>query len=302
MQFLKGEKLAIQPIVPIVAGVVIAVLLVLNTWTTVQPGYVGIVFDKITHDVRVGLLEPGWVFINPLTESIQQYPVTIQTYSMVQKSSEGQVAGDDSIKIQSNEGQQLNLDAVIQYQVNKSEAARLYEEWGGASIETIEDRVVRQYTRSEVPQIAARYGWEEITSSRRSEIIQKIAARLSEEFQKRHLVLVSFAIREVHLPAVLQQALNQKIEAQQQAEKQRYTLQQTEIQAEQAKVEAQGKAAAILIRAKAQADANSLLSRSLTPELLRSQQIEKWNGILPSVTGSGALPILDLEQRGEAKK
>lgn len=43
----------------------------------------------------------------------------VQTYAMVQKGSEGQVTGDDSLKVQSSEGQQLNLDVVIQYQVKK---------------------------------------------------------------------------------------------------------------------------------------------------------------------------------------
>ena len=81
------------------------------------PGYVGIVFDKANHNVTTGALDPGWAFINPFTQAIQEYPVTIQTYQMVQKGSEGQIRGDDSIKIQSNEGQQINLDVVIQYQV-----------------------------------------------------------------------------------------------------------------------------------------------------------------------------------------
>lgn len=38
--------------------------------------------------------------------------------------------GDDSLKVQSNEGQQLNLDTVIQYQVVKEEAGELYKDWG----------------------------------------------------------------------------------------------------------------------------------------------------------------------------
>src|SRR5579859_1161776 len=137
-------------ILVIVAVIAIALLgVTMSAWRNIQPGYVGIIFDKSTHTVTAGARDPGWTFIDPFTQSIQEYPVTIQTYSLVQKPSEGQVAGDDSIKVQSNEGQQLNLDVVIQYRVIKEEAGQLYQDWGGRDIDFVQDQVVRQYTRSQ---------------------------------------------------------------------------------------------------------------------------------------------------------
>lgn len=278
--------------------------LIASSWRSIEPGFVGIVFDKANHNVTAGALEPGWALINPFTQSIQQYPITIQTYSMVQKPNEGQTSGDDSIKVQSNEGQQLNLDVVIQYQVIKEEAGRLYQDWGGASIETVEDRVVRQYTRSQVPVAASKYGWEEITSSKRAIIVSEISQALATEFAKRHLELVSFGVREVHLPESLQSALDQKIQAQQAAEQQKYQLQQAQVKAEQDKVtaegqanalraQAQGEADATKIRAEAQSEANKNLAQSLTPELIRYQQLQRWDGKLPVFSGSGATPLID---------
>lgn len=289
----------------IIVGIVAVALLALvfASWRNIRPGYVGIVFDKASHTVTAGAREPGWAFINPFTQAIQEYPVTIQTYSMVLKGLEGQTSGDDSIKVQSNEGQQLNLDVVIQYQVVKDEADQLYQDWGGADIVTVEDRVVRQYTRSQVPVVASRYGWEEITSDKRAQIITEVSEILDSEFAKRHLNLVSFAIREVHLPASLQEALDRKIEAQQAAEQQRYQLEQAKVKAEQdvaeatgranaLKAQAEGEAQATLTRAKAQAEANQELARSLTPELIQYQQLQRWDGKLPVFTG-GATPLVD---------
>ena len=271
----------------------------------IRPGYVGIVFDKVTHKVTARAKEPGWALINPFTQSIQEYPVTIQTYSMLFKSSEGQVTGDDSIKVQSSEGQQINLDVVIQYQVIKDEGGALYEDWGGAPINVVEERVVRQYTRSQVPVVAARYGWEAITASKRGEIASQIATSLTEEFARRHLELVSFGIREVHLPNSLQEALDHKIQAQQQAEQQQYQLAQAKVRAEQDRVEAEGRAAAmqaeaegdaqaIRIRAEAQAGANQLLATSLTPDLIRYQQLQRWDGKLTIFQGGNQVtPLVD---------
>jgi regulator of protease activity HflC (stomatin/prohibitin superfamily) len=164
---------------------------------------------------------------------------------------------------------------------------------------------VRQYTRSQVPVIAALYGWEEITASKRGELVSKISEILSTEFARRHLTMVSFGIREVHLPQALQDALTIKIQAQQQAEQQKYQLDQAKVKAEQDRVEAQGRAnalkeqaggeaEAIRIRAEAQAGANQVLAQSLTPELIRYQQLQRWDGRLPVFQGGGATPLVNV--------
>jgi regulator of protease activity HflC (stomatin/prohibitin superfamily) len=293
----------------LLAGVVAVVLLIIvfSAWRSIHPGYVGIVFDKANHNVTTGALDPGWAFINPFTQAIQEYPITIRTYQMVQNSDEGSVHADDSIKIQSNEGQQINLDVVIQYQVEKDKASQLYVDWGGAPIEQVEDGVVRQYTRSQVPVVASKYGWEDITSSKRGQIVDEITAVLREEFDRRHLNLVSFGIREVHLPDSLQEALNTKIKAQQAAEQQKYLLEQAGVKAEQdvtqatgeanaVKAKAEGDAQAILTKAKAQAAANDLLARSLTPPLIQYEGLQRWDGRLPLFTGGAGTPLIDVSK------
>lgn len=288
----------------IVALIALAlIVLMVMSWRNIRPGYVGIVFDKATHQVTTGALEPGWAFINPFTQAIQEYPVTIQTYAMVQQEGEGSMEGDDSIKVQSVEGQQLNLDVFVQYRVKREEAAALYQDWGGADISVIEERVVRQYTRSDVRDTAALYGWEDIAAGKRGEITEQISEHLQAEFDQRHLELVSFGFRGVHLPDALKLALDSKIEAQQKAERQRYELEQAKIKAEQDRIEAEGQAAAtkaraegeaesLRIRAEAQAVANKVLAESITPELIRYQQIERWDGRLPVFSG-GAIPMID---------
>ncbi len=278
-----------------------------SAWRNINPGYVGIVFDKARHNVTTGALDPGWAFINPLTQAIQEYPITIQTYSMVQSLHEG-TDRDDSIKVQSNEGQQINLDVVIQYQVEKAKASQLYTDWGGAPISVVETGVVRQYTRSQVPVVAARYTWEEITASKRGALVKDITDILTTEFDRRHLTLVSFGVREVHLPQALQKSLDQKIQAQQAAEQQKYQLQQAVVKADQdvaqatgqanaIKQTAEGEAQATLTRAKAQAQANDLLAKSITPPLIQYEQLRRWDGRLPvflSNGNNGPTPFVDV--------
>jgi regulator of protease activity HflC (stomatin/prohibitin superfamily) len=166
---------------------------------------------------------------------------------------------------------------------------------------------VRQYTRSEVPVVCAKYGWEEITSTKRADVVDEITKILHDEFAKRHLSLVSFGIREVHLPQSLQEALTQKITAQQASEEQKYSLAQAQVKAEQdvaqatgqanaVKAQAEGDAQAILTKAKAQAEANGLLAQSLTPSIIQYQGLVKWDGRLPLFMGTGGTPLIDVSR------
>ena len=104
---------------------VIGLLLLFMAWRTIEPGYVGIVFDKASHRVS-NTADPGWTFVNPFTQSITKYPVSLQTLTMVQNNPEGRVQGDDSVKIGSLEGQTMNADVSVQYSVERTKAAELY--------------------------------------------------------------------------------------------------------------------------------------------------------------------------------
>ncbi|MDE6833933.1 MAG: hypothetical protein K2J39_06805, partial [Ruminococcus sp.] len=68
-------------------------------------------------------------------------------------------------------------------------------------------------------------------------------------------------------------------------------------EAEKKVISAKAEAEAIMAEAQANADANELIEKSLTPKVIAYQQIQKWNGVLPKVTGSdnGMLVNIDLD-------
>jgi regulator of protease activity HflC (stomatin/prohibitin superfamily) len=80
-------------------------------------------------------------------------------------------------------------------------------------------------------------------------------------------------------------------------ETQKQVLAQREIMAQQKVATAKGEAESILVVATGQAKANEAISRSITPILVQYKSIEKWNGILPQVSG-GAVPFVDLRKIG----
>ncbi|GAA5527160.1 prohibitin family protein [Herpetosiphon gulosus] len=277
----------------IIAAIIalMGVLLLNASWRTIAPGSVGIAFNRANNTITA-YQEPGWVLVNPFTTTVYDYPATLQTYVMVQKADEGPVYGDDSIKVQSRESQQLNLDVAIQYRVNTAGISDLYTDWGGQSIGAIEEQVVRQQSRSALTMVASTYSWEELSGEKRADVADQVEAHLTRVFAQRHLILEDFVIREVHVPEHLKTALDNKIERQQAVEQQQYAFERAQIQAEQQGIEAEGQANvnrataqgdsdALMIRAQSQAKANQILSSSLTEALLKYQLIERWDGQVP---------------------
>ena len=59
------------------------------------------------------------------------------------------------------------------------------------------------------------------------------------------------------------------------------------------RAQAEGQADATRIQAEAQAEANRLLAESLTAEVIRYQQMQRWDGKLPVFNGGGATPLID---------
>lgn len=81
------------------------------------------------------------------------------------------------------------------------------------------------------------------------------------------------------------QAIEQKQVAQQLVEREREVLNQKRIQAEQAEAEAKGQALAEIARAEGAAQANRLLTESITSTLIEYQRVQKWDGKLPLYQG-----------------
>ncbi len=105
------------------------------------------------------------------------------------------------------------------------------------------------------------------------------------------ILVKQFTINELRPPAGVIEAINTKNVMQQQALTAQNELQKNTFQAQGDSIKAAGRAKAILAEAEAQAKANQLLSASITPTLVQYEQMKKWDGRLPTMTG-GATPLI----------
>jgi len=128
---------------------------------------------------------------------------------------------------------------------------------------------------------------------KREEIRKRAMTKLGDNLARYHIIVDDIYFANIRFSPEYERAIEAKQVAQQQVETQRQVLAQREIEAQQKVATAKGEAESILVVAQGQARANDALSRSISPILVQYKSIEKWNGILPQVSG-GAMPLIDL--------
>ena len=304
----------------VTAAVIVVALLILASasFVNIRPGYVGVLFDAQAHEVRSGFLQPGFGFKLPLVQIVQEYPVGTQVLTMVAKQQEGRVVGDDSIKAQSVEGQDIFIDATIKYHVIPEKAGQLYAKWQGADISYLEDNAVRRAARSVIPIVAGKMTVIGLYGNERDILEKDSFALLKDELAKDFIELEAVQVGEVHISQELKTALDQKVAAQQAAERAKFELDKAETEAKTAAAVARGKADARAVEAKGESDYvsitaqgkadgrrieadaesyyNTTVSRSLTPDLIQLKAIEHLNDKLSVIVApSGSTPLIGLD-------
>ncbi len=238
------------------ASIALAVIFLTMASVTVIPaGNVGV--QVLFGSVEDEALENGFHVINPLF-NIREMDVRTQAYTMSGTHGEGQVKGDDAIEVLTSDGLTLKLEITVQYRLLPTAAPMVYRTIGDDYIE----KIVRPEIRSALRDKAVNYLSTDLYSVKREDFVSKVQVLLDEGFKKRGLVLEGVLLRDVALPAAVQQSINAKISAQQDAQKMEFVLQKEKQEADRKRIEAQG------IQ-----DFQRIIAMGL------SQQILEWKGI-----------------------
>lgn len=242
-------------IVTIVGTVIIVVGLALSAFKVIEPGKVGVqtLFGKVQDEV----LESGPHIINPLVE-ITTFSIQTENYTMSAKSSEGQVEGDDAIRVLSSDGLEVTIDLSVLYKVTPSRAPYILQNIG----EDYVDKIVRPVTRTAIRDNAVNYQAVDLYSTKRQEFQYKINKTISDNFAKNGLEVQQILVRNITLPESVRRSIESKIQAEQDAQKMQFVLQKESQEADRKRVEAQGIA-----------DYQRIISTGLTDKQLQYQTI-----------------------------
>jgi prohibitin 2 len=277
--------------VPFVIGALVVLLAIPSMFTYINPGNVGIVIHKLGGGVDRRPLSQGLHFRNPITTGIEEYPVYMQTLVLTRGNTEGSVQNDE-INVNSVEGQPVSLDVSLSFELDASKTPALYTTFR-TDIEHIQHGYVKQAIRQALQEVLGSEPIADMLGPKKAEVVGRTQQLIATRLAPYGFVVKQFTINEIRAPAEVMAAINTKNVMQQQALTAQNELQKNMYNAQGDSIRASGRAMAILAEAQAQAQANQLLSQSITPTLVQYEMAKKWNGQMPQVSG-GATPLIQM--------
>jgi regulator of protease activity HflC (stomatin/prohibitin superfamily) len=284
--------------VVVIVITVVLLFIFFRPFSIISPGNAGVIFNMWTGQLRT--VGQGMAFRIPFITQVQSYPTSLRTYTLVKMGGEG-TAGDDSIDLPTREGQHIKQDLSVTYNTSEAKAAQVFKSFRGAEIEDIESTFVRRTIITVAQNVAGTMSLSEIISDKRGELQEGIQKSLSVDLDKMGFNVDKVNLGASHLPPAIEAQMQQKMGAQQQAQQAVYELQKQETLAKATVAKARGEADAVLIKAKAESEGNRLLQQSMSGTLVQYKSVDKWNGVLPEVTG-GSTPFIDLRTKGKEEK
>lgn len=218
----------------------------------------GVVFYTLSGGIdKDHIYEPGFNVVAPWNEMII-FDVSEQKL-------------DESMDVLSSNGLSISVDISVRYRPaqdnNGYEIGYLYEQFKM----NYDDKLVRQELRSIVRKVIGRYTPEELYSSKREEVETIMNNQTTEILNENHVELTALLIRSVKLPTTIIEAIEAKLDQEQQSLAYKFRLEKETSEAERKKIAAQG-----------EAKANEIINSSLTGNLLKMRGIEATSALANS--------------------
>ncbi|OHD86425.1 MAG: hypothetical protein A2Y52_03025 [Sulfuricurvum sp. RIFCSPLOWO2_02_43_6] len=224
-------------------------------------------------------LQPGLQFKIPFARVVAMSTQT-NDYTMTSRTGEGQIKADDSINVLTKEGLTVNLDITALYHIIDTEASEIYKKIG----KEYESKILRPTIRSSIRGVVAQFDANALYSEKREEAGQKILENIKAQLNQRGFAVEDVLIRNVVLPQKLADAIEEKLRAEQEAQRFDFILAKEQKEAERKRIEAQG-----------QRDAQKIINESLTERYLQYQYIqglkERAGTIYVPVSPENGLPM-----------
>ena len=265
----------------------IPLIVLISSFKLVSPGHVGVVVDLFGSSKGVEVKEKhvGVHFI-PLWKQIYMFPTFQQNDTWENK---------ENFQFQTSEGLAMRADIGISFHLRPSQVPTIFQKYRRGIYE-ISHIFIRNFIRDAINISASKLNIEDLYGTGKEKFFVDIEKHVRDDMKKIGIEVDRiYLIGRFHFPDNVIKALNRKIEATQRAEQRENELREAEAQAKKDIAQNNGVAKCILINAKAQADANYIISKSLSPILIQWENIKKWNGILPKVTGSSG-SILNINE------
>lgn len=270
----------------IVAVIVLAIIVIANSFTVIEEGYIGVRY-------RFGRIEgesltPGLNMKIPFVERIDNVDIKEQIYQTITNAYTSDTQNVENLQIKLN------------YYYDKSELSNTIRNIG---ISNIESKIITPQVLSICKNEIGQFRAEELVQNR--VVVQKnIQDKLSESLRTSGIIVSSFALENLDFQSTFEEAVQAKVVAEQEALQMQNKTKSKEELARQQVIEAQANADSTKIKADADAYAIEKVQKELvnSPQYIDYMKINQWDGQLPQVIGDGINPFLVLGETDSANK
>jgi regulator of protease activity HflC (stomatin/prohibitin superfamily) len=268
---------------------VVVVLILAKPFTIIQEGERGILSTNGRYQDQA--LLPGLHFIIPVIQKVYVVDTKVRIINYASHlevtSRASGINAKKAITVLDKRGLPVSIELTVQYRLNAQFAAQTISNWGFSW----EDKIINPVVRDVVRNVIGKYDAESLPMIRNkvaTEIEDGIRASI-DSLKNKPVLLQSIQLRDIILPQKVKEQIERVQIAKQEVQKAQQEVARAKQEAlkkaaqakgvaDQARIEAQGKADAITINADAQAKANLLISKSLTKQLLELQQMKVQSG------------------------
>ena len=288
------------------------IILCMACTSKIPTGYVGVVYN-MNGGVDGETLSQGWHLVFP-TKKVITYSIGIEQ-SYLTAENKGDSPRDESFNVPTSDGKTVRVNLEFSYKFDEERVAQTFTMFKGKSGEEIKNTFIKPKIIAWTQEVSANYPVTDIFGDKRTKINAELDVYLREKFNPYGIIIDTVNFTDISVDAETAAAIQKKVNAQQELELANIEAQTAKIQAEKdrevARIQAEkdkevasikaeqeiiaseARAKSLLIEAEAEADANKKIAASLTAELIEKMKYERWNGVLPKVSGSGTIVSID---------
>jgi prohibitin 1 len=242
------------------------VAMLVTSCTVIRPGQVGVRqrMGKLSDNITT----QGTIAFNPFTTRIIK--ASIQTDNL-----------ELSLSLPSKEGLSITSQISILYRLDKNKVPQVIRVIG-LNYESI----IANVFRSASADVCSKFFAKDMHSGMRANIEKEIKIKMDETLTSQGILIESVLMKSIQLPEALAGSIERKLQAEQDAMRMEFVLQQQKLEVER-----------VIIEAKGTRDAQKIIAEGLTPEIIKIRSIEAFTQLSKSpntkiVITDGKTPFL----------
>ena len=256
----------------IIAGVVIAIgaVGVLMCTEKIPAGYVGVQYS-MSGGISDEVLSQGWHVVAP-TKKVSLYSVATEQLFMSADKKEGS-KDDDSFDVVCKDGV-LNVDFEMSYSFDAEKVPHIFSRYRGMSGNDIIDNVIRGKVKTYTNEVTSQFTVLEAHMEKKGELNRMLTEHLRTMLADFGVEVESATLSRTTASAEVEASITKRTTTAQELEAEKQKQEKVALEAETKRIQAQGEADALLIQARAEAEANKLLEQSISDNLIRMKEAE----------------------------